>query len=112
MASPVAAQRPEPEPLLNSSLRDNDEPVSTSAEDRLDFVERYAVPLARRIASKESDAPLTIGIYGSWGSGKTSLMNLVGVLVTGQDQVTGFTPESSCFVVRLNAWKYSGEQTL
>lgn len=35
----------------------------------------YAGVLAKRAAT--ADTPLTIGIYGRWGSGKTSLMRLV-----------------------------------
>jgi Cdc6-like AAA superfamily ATPase len=89
-----------------------DEPVSSCVEDRLDFVRRYAVPLARRIASEAADEPLTFGIYSPWGSGKTSLMNMVRRLVSGDDEAEGFAPGCLCLPVQFTAWKYVQEDSL
>lgn len=36
--------------------------------------EEYATTLSGLIANPENETPLVIGIYGSWGSGKTTLM--------------------------------------
>ena len=46
-----------------------------SGKDNLLGIENYAQALADFI--KESDTPLTIGIQGEWGTGKTSLMHLI-----------------------------------
>ncbi|MEK7748244.1 MAG: P-loop NTPase fold protein [Nitrospirota bacterium] len=42
-------------------------------QDLLGF-DAYAKTLAGLIANKENATPLVIGVYGPWGSGKTTLM--------------------------------------
>ena len=54
----------------------NDLPVDKYDEAQFDFP-TYADALAGIIASKNTQTPLTIGINGEWGSGKTSLMRLI-----------------------------------
>ncbi|WP_253831163.1 KAP family P-loop NTPase fold protein [Actinokineospora globicatena] len=49
----------------------NDEPASVDALDR----DKIARALAKAV--KVCDTPLVVGVYGSWGTGKTSLMKLV-----------------------------------
>jgi formylglycine-generating enzyme required for sulfatase activity len=73
----------------------NDLPAS---QDALDF-RPYIETLAEVVAS--SNTPLTIGVFGSWGSGKTSLMGMV------RDQL----PENFT-VAWFDAWKYDKEETL
>lgn len=46
------------------------------AGDGLGFVQ-YVGPLARVIASSGTETPFTIGVFGPWGSGKTSLLTMV-----------------------------------
>jgi len=53
-----------------------DEPIRSSAEDRLNRV-GFATELARAVARFERPESLVIGIYGAWGTGKTSLLNLI-----------------------------------
>jgi len=45
-------------------------------EDQLNFAP-YAKTLADIIADGSVQTPLTVGIFGSWGSGKTSLMTMI-----------------------------------
>jgi hypothetical protein len=49
-----------------------------TTDDRLNF-SLYVQPIVRTIqdAARNNQLPLTIGIYGRWGSGKTSLMMMV-----------------------------------
>ena len=51
-----------------------DREITKIEDDRFDFRD-YAEVLADPVCNAEP--PLTIGIYGSWGSGKSSLMNLI-----------------------------------
>jgi hypothetical protein len=53
-----------------------DRPVQRVADDRLGFGD-YARALKNFIASQETTTPLTIGIEGAWGSGKSSLMSML-----------------------------------
>lgn len=47
-----------------------------AGEDRLD-VTRYATALASVIASSDVEPPLSVGVFGDWGSGKSFFMSLL-----------------------------------
>ena len=51
-----------------------DKPVSTVADDLLK-VEKYSQALSNFIT--RSETPITVGLQGEWGTGKTSLMSLL-----------------------------------
>ncbi|RLC76133.1 MAG: hypothetical protein DRJ03_29190, partial [Chloroflexi bacterium] len=64
---------------------------------------RFVEPLARRIAGATNEStPLTIGVYGEWGSGKTSFMQMV----DEELKKKGIHP------IWFNAWKYDKEDNL
>ncbi len=72
----------------------------------------YAKTLAELIANKENTTPLVIGIYGEWGSGKTTLMQTVisQLEVIGKDK-----PEDlyrNCKTVWFSPWKYQEEDAI
>ena len=48
---------------------------SETSSDYLNF--DYLVKAVKDIAMDESLTPSTIGVYGDWGSGKSSLMQMV-----------------------------------
>jgi len=62
-----------PSSLEKSTKTFDDQPLSSA---KLFKFDTYAKALAATI-SENSDAPLVIGIFGEWGSGKTSLMRTV-----------------------------------
>lgn len=62
------------------------------------FYSPYADTIAN-FAKEESLSPLTIGLYGSWGAGKSSLLNLIESKLSGSDKTV-------CIV--LNAWQFEG----
>lgn len=51
-----------------------DKPISLKSEDLLN-VEKYSTALSNFII--KSDTPITVGLQGEWGTGKTSLMSLL-----------------------------------
>lgn len=76
-----------------------DTPAST---DQLGF-DRFAVPFARTIAATDrSTTPWTIGVYGEWGSGKTTFLKLV------EKALAEFRVRPIWF----NAWKYARDDDL
>ena len=66
--------------------------------DALDFTP-YVETLADIIQT--GNTPLTIGVFGTWGSGKTSLMKMVKNKLPNDFTVAWF-----------DAWKYDKEETL
>src|SRR5215469_9078188 len=68
-------------------------------EDRLGFS-----PMAQILVNviKATPPPFTIGVFGAWGSGKTTLMNLV----------RKGLEEDGTKTVWFNAWKYDGKEVI
>lgn len=75
--------------------------VPCQKNDLLNF-SRYAKPLAALIADPSTQLPLTIGIYGRWGTGKTSLMH----------SIRQALPEKGFLHVEFVPWLYSSEENL
>ena len=68
-------------------------------KDALDF-QPYIDSLADLLMDPATSTPLTVGIFGQWGSGKTSLMQMIQAQVARLD---------SYRTVWFNAWKYDRE---
>jgi formylglycine-generating enzyme required for sulfatase activity/Cdc6-like AAA superfamily ATPase len=73
----------QPSPILEQAASSggnwSDHEILTESQDWFS-TQDYANVLADRVAT--ADTPLTIGIFGRWGSGKTSLMKLIEVALT------------------------------
>ncbi|MDR1079850.1 MAG: KAP family NTPase [Deltaproteobacteria bacterium] len=78
----------------------NDKPISDSRKDFLKN-ETYSKGLLKFITNAET--PITIGIQGGWGSGKTSLINLLREGLCSIEKLGEAPPIS----VVVNAWEYS-----
>ena len=90
------------DPIPQQSML-SDQPAS---EDQLNFAP-YAKTLADIIADPGTATPLTIGVFGGWGQGKTSLMRMVERQVTEAP-----APDFPVRPVWFNAWLYSQQQSL
>ncbi|MBN1955426.1 MAG: SUMF1/EgtB/PvdO family nonheme iron enzyme [Anaerolineae bacterium] len=75
-------------------------------QDRLGFGP-YAKTLTDIVTNPNTDTPLTIGVFGGWGRGKTSLMQMV-LRRLQAAQGEAFPVRTAWF----NAWLYSREQAL
>ncbi len=84
------------EPFFSGLI--DDQPTN---EDLLDF-EAYAQAFAQMILHKDTKTPLTLGIYGNWGTGKTSLMKMI----------EGRLKTEGILTIWFNAWQYSREDEL
>lgn len=73
----------------------SDRPVLDTSDDALQN-NRYATALASFV--ENSDTPLTVGIQGGWGTGKTSLLNLL---------ASRFSRNQRCLIIPVNAWEHS-----
>ncbi len=70
-------------------------------EDALGFAP-YRDVITNIISSPGTSTPLTIGVFGSWGAGKTSLMTMI------RDRL----PKERFITIWFDAWKYEKETSL
>jgi len=80
-----------------------DVPVKGVDDDRLDF-KTLATALKESIC--DGDTPLTVGVYGDWGSGKTSLLKMV------QEQLAISKEDQKIEPVWFSAWEHQGADNL
>lgn len=82
-------------------LSDNPIEATDPSRDGLDF-HIYADVLAR--AALGTPGPFTIGVFGDWGTGKTSLMQMV------KGKLDGMHTDPKVVTVWFNAWRFEQEQ--
>jgi len=73
---------------------DPDRPIESIEADRLGFAD-IAENLAKAVASNSAQRGFVIGIEGAWGSGKSSILNLLGIHLQKVDDIT---------VLRFDPW--------
>ena len=92
--------------------------------DRLNFTQ-YANAFAELITNPEMSTPITIGIYGHWGSGKSFLMGKIKEALSHHHEKLSWSNlrntwqhmrdkklELDVHVIEFNAWVYSGSEHL
>lgn len=86
-----------------------DNPIKNSEEDLFNF-KHYAEKLQKLIQLNSSNPePLTFGIYGKWGEGKTTFLNLL------ENKIDHFEKNESdkeFLKFHFNPWRYSSEDEM
>jgi predicted KAP-like P-loop ATPase len=88
---------------------DADRPILTSHEDRLGRT-TFAKSLARSILDHKHPDSLVIGLYGGWGVGKTSIINLT--LEELNYASSNMFDDERPIILNFSPWSYSGQQQL
>jgi formylglycine-generating enzyme required for sulfatase activity len=78
-----------------------------TARNQLPGFEAYVNTLSRILLDPHIHTPMTLGVFGDWGSGKTSLMLQLRDKVTGGEE-----GRPTHRAVWFNAWKYNQEEAL
>lgn len=86
-----------------------DQPITKCSEDKLGRAS-FAESLARAILSYKSTECIVLGLFGSWGTGKTSLINMC--LECINKAVVSYPKNEKPIVIKFNPWNYSGQQQL
>jgi predicted KAP-like P-loop ATPase len=80
----------------------SDAPIQTPEQDRFNR-SGFARRIAETIRNRIDPSSLAIGVYGAWGDGKTSVLNLIR---------TTLAHESDVVCVKFNPWRVDGEPAL
>lgn len=91
------------------SMFDADRPITESAQDKLGRAQ-FARYLARSLLDHKDTESLVVGLYGGWGTGKTSLLNLVHEELTFA--ASNMIEEEKPVILNFSAWSYSGQHEL
>jgi len=92
-----------------STSKQESQRVSLSLSDRATTVDllgfkEFTEPIAKRISDlTDEDTPLSIGIFGEWGSGKTSFLKMIDKELSEKYKI---------YPIWFNAWKYDKEDNL
>ncbi|TPD68356.1 KAP family P-loop NTPase fold protein [Flavobacterium microcysteis] len=86
-----------------------DNPINNVKEDLFNF-KHYAEKVQKLIQlNSDNPDPITIGIYGKWGEGKTSLLNLI------ENKIEHFEKNKDAkeyLKYHFNPWRYSNEDEM
>lgn len=87
-----------------------DKPISSNKQDLLKR-DGFAKLLAQSLINLKSNDTFTVGLFGEWGSGKTSLVNMM--LSEIELLQSGFDEKDRLIVVHFEPWNFSnGDQLL
>lgn len=79
-------------------------PILTIKDDSLDR-KKYSTKLARAIKSWKGRESLIIGLHGFWGSGKTSIKNMVMEILNSE-------PKEALPIVEFNPWEWASQKQI
>ena len=87
-----------------------DVPVFTGGNEKFvaeehDSLSTFSYAKALGAFIEKCDMPITIGIQGEWGSGKTSLLNMIEVFLKGQEAKKPGKQETR--TIKINTWEHS-----
>jgi predicted KAP-like P-loop ATPase len=88
---------------------DADRPIINSSQDRLNRAV-FAKALARCMLDHQDPASLVVGLYGGWGVGKTSVINLTVEELNAA--TSNMLDEDKPVILNFSAWSYSGQDQL
>ncbi len=88
---------------------DADRPITSKTQDRLNRAV-FAKYLARCMLDHHDPDSLVVGLYGSWGSGKTSLINLTVEELNFAS--TNIEDKDKPIILNFSPWSYSGQGEL
>jgi len=84
------------------NIYNSDRPISSQTEDKFKRY-NFSKRIAETIINRKSNDGLVIGIYGAWGEGKTSVLNIL------EKELEN---DSNIIVIKFNPWRFTSEETL
>jgi len=79
-----------------------DQPIASKSEDKFNRAP-FAMRIAETLATRSDPSSIVIGLYGPWGDGKTSVLEMMQEELKTHDEI---------IVVRFNPWHFQTEDLL
>ncbi len=86
-----------------------DQPISSFDEDILGRTS-FSKSLGKAILSYKDENSIAIGLFGAWGSGKTSIINMAVQHI--ESEAKGKPNNEKPIIIRFNPWNYSDQNQL
>ena len=80
----------------------SDKPIINEQQDRFQRY-NFSKRIAESIINNESESGNVIGVYGAWGEGKTSVLNMI---------ITKLESDENIIIIKFNPWRYRNEDEL
>ncbi|MDA9069187.1 KAP family NTPase [Algibacter sp.] len=80
----------------------SDKPIINEQQDRFQRY-NFSKRIAESIINNESESGNVIGVYGAWGEGKTSILNMI---------ITNLESDENTIIINFNPWRYRNEDEL
>lgn len=87
----------------------SDKPIGSKRDDQLGR-DGFAALLAQSLLNLNTQDTFTVGLFGKWGSGKTSIVNMM--LSEIDEQQKDFPESEKLIVVHFEPWNFSGTDQL
>lgn len=88
-----------------------DNPIEDPKDDKLKR-NNFARQLANSIENFEHKENFIIGLYGSWGSGKTSIINMVCHYLQNPTDTSKDSSKQSTIIIKFNPWNFTSTEQL
>ena len=82
-----------------------DQPINTYKEDLLGR-HSFAKALAKAILSYKQNDSISVGLFGEWGSGKTSIINMT------LEEIKSISTKNKSLIIKFNPWNFSDQNQL
>ncbi|MCG8806494.1 hypothetical protein G1K75_12615 [Tenacibaculum finnmarkense] len=83
-------------------IYNSDKPITLKEQDRFNR-HKFSNRIAETIIKRENDDGLVIGLYGIWGEGKTSVLNMIEEKLKENENT---------LIAKFNPWRFKDEDTL
>lgn len=102
LAAPPVTDTPQVESVDPKDQYIADQPITSKSEDQFNRAP-FATRIAETLATRTDPSSIVIGLYGPWGDGKTSVLEMMQEELKTHDQI---------IVVRFNPWHFQTEDLL
>lgn len=89
----------------------SDAPVKTKKDDLLGRY-KFSSSLGKALLEWKNDDGIVVGLYGKWGSGKSSVINLATEFIETETQKKRYSKKDKPIIIRFNPWNFTEQNQL